>query len=216
MSTAIDIRKFGGIPNDKSPEARAANTRAFRLIQSVMKNEVGGIDYSWGDRVFVPPGVFYLGDDLHIVRALELFGTGMQGESVLVFKKGTSLIVDTEATSSDGKTAANCLVRDIQIWSEENWDFTQPPTVDLITLEGKSTGTPGVKLNAKAILQRLFIKGFTGTAVEIFGDSGGTPSTNTNNWQIQGDSIPNAVAMGFIQTGAMLTADFALACTWLV
>ena len=186
MSTVVDICKFGAIPNNQTPEAKAANTHAFRLIQSVIRNNVDGIDRSWGDRVFVPPGVFYLDDNLHIIRALELFGTGMQGESVLVFDRGRSLIVETESTSPDGKTAANCLVRDIQIWSAENWDFTQPPSVDVTTLEGKSSGTAGVKLNAKAILQRLFIRGFTGTAVEIFGDSFATPSTNTNNWQIQG------------------------------
>lgn len=95
MSTAIDIRDFGAVPDDKTPGAMAANTLAFRLIQSVMKNVVDGVDYSWGGRVFVPPGVFYLDDHLHIERAIELFGTGMQGESVLVFDHGKSLIVET-------------------------------------------------------------------------------------------------------------------------
>jgi len=186
MSTAIDIRDFGAVPDDQSLSARAANTGAFRLIQSVMKNVVEGIDYSWGGRVFVPPGVFYLDDHIKIERAIELFGTGMQGESVLVFDPGKSLIVETQATSSDGKTASDCIVRDIQIWSAEDWNFTKDPTVDLTTFAGPSTGTPGVKLNAKAILQRLFIKGFSGTAVEIIADLYAEPPTNASNWQIQG------------------------------
>lgn len=186
MSTAIDICDFGAVPNDQSLSAKAANTGAFRLIQSVMKNVVEGIDYSWGGRVFVPPGVFYLDDHIKIERAIELFGTGMQGESVLVFDEGRSLIVETQATSSDGKAASDCIIRDIQIWSRENWNFTKNPSVDLTTFAGPSTGTPGVKLNAKAILQRLFISGFTGTAVEIIADLNMQKPTNANNWQIQG------------------------------
>jgi len=182
MSTAIDIRDFGAVPNNTTPGARAANTLAFHLIQSVMKNVVDGIDYSWGGRVFVPPGVFYLNDDLHIIRALELFGTGLQGESVLKFPAGKSLIIDRGDGTADG---SECVIRDLQIISEEEWvtNLAAPfnaGNFDPPALEGTSLKTPGIWMGTTATVQRVYIKGFRGTGIRVKKIA----KTNVNQWRI--------------------------------
>ena len=172
----LNIVDFGAIPDDLSATAQTANSAAFVKVQDAMLNDLE----TWGQSVFVPPGMFYLAGDLHIRKALDLFGTGLQGESILVLPNGSSIIVDPATNADPAHSGAECVIRDLQIHCSPMWTAAEDSTVDLVTLTGPSTSQPAILLQATAHLQRLLIRGFWGTGVYIF--AGG--ETNANQWRI--------------------------------
>ena len=244
----VSIRDFGAVPNDPSPAIRLANSESFKHAQAAMQSN----PFAWGHPIFVPSGTFYLADDLHISKSLELFGTGAQGESILMFPaifkitnealgcltsagvpnetiaklqslldkefldaeelmkpigellgddaagahrakilkcaffRGTSLIIDPGSEVDPALDGANCVIRDLQVISEENWTTTEldpfnPDNFDPPTFEGTSKGTPGIKMNRPAIIQSCYINGFTGTGIYIIAGGG---VFNANQWRI--------------------------------
>ena len=183
----VSIRDFGAIPNDPSVTARLANTEAFKKAQAAMQSP-GEI---WGHPLFVPSGTFYLADDLHIKKAIELFGTGMQGESILKFPAGTSLIIDPATNADPEAGGTHSVIRDIQIISEGNWSYGDeespfdPRGFEPPTFEGTSNGTPAIKMHAPANIQRVLIQYFTGTGIYIFAGE----ASNANQWRIHDVSI---------------------------
>ena len=129
---------------------------------------------AWGHPIFIPSGTFYLADDLHIFKSLELFGTGSQGESILMFPKGKSVIIDPSTNEELERTGAECVIRDLQIKSEEEWTATidgafAPQDFEPAIFEGKSKGTPGISMHAASTIQRVSVSGFTGTGIHISG-----------------------------------------------
>jgi hypothetical protein len=159
MPQVWNLLDFGGRPNDSSPAAQAANSNAFDLVQAAMHSD----PESWGHPVFVPPGSFHLAGDLHIAKSLELFGTGIQGESILVLPDGASIIVDPSTNANPSRSGAECVIRDLQIHFSPQWTAAQDSTVDLITLEGPSTKQPAILLQATANIQHVLIRGCWGT-----------------------------------------------------
>jgi hypothetical protein len=188
ITSFVSIRDFGAVPDDLTPEVRAANSQAFVQAQAAMKSDPN----AFGHPLFVPSGTFYLADDLHISKSLELFGTGIRGESILMFPEFKSLIIDpgNADPTSDG---AESMIRDLQIISEENWTTTDgasfipsnfdPDPSDPIPdiFKGTSKGTPGIKMHRTATIQRVYIKGFTGTGVYIIANG---DVFNANQWRI--------------------------------
>lgn len=177
----VSIRDFSAMPDDPTPAVRAANSQAFVQAQAAMQSDPN----AWGHPLFVPSGTFYLADDLHISKSLELFGTGIQGESILMFPPFKSVIVDP-GNVNPALSGAECVIRDLQIISEENWTATDfdpfnPANFDPPTFEGTSKGTPGIKMHSTAIIQRVYIKGFTGTGIYIIAGGG---VFNANVWRI--------------------------------
>lgn len=180
----FNIVDFGAVPNDSSAAAKAANSHAFALAQETMGYPVNSL----GRPLFVPSGTFYLADDLHISKSLELFGTGIQGESILMFPPFKSLIIDPGNVVDPALSGADSMIRDLQIISEENWTTTDDahfipvnfdPDPDIF--KGASKGTPGIKMRSPATIQRVYIKGFTGTGIYILGGGG---VFNVNTWRI--------------------------------
>ena len=177
----VSIRDFGAVPDDPSPAVRLANTEAFKQAQAAMKSP----GQAWGHPLFVPSGTFYLADDLRIFQQLQLFGTGIQGESILMFPVGTSLIIDGGDGANPTLDGSDCVIRDIQIISEENWTTDEiipfdGDNFDPGTLESTSKGTPGIRMGTTATIQRVYIKGFTGTGIHVKK----TRATNVNLWRI--------------------------------
>jgi hypothetical protein len=168
----LNVADFGAIPNDSSAAAKAANVSAFILAQEAMGNPM----QSWGRPLFVPPGVFYLDASIHIRRSLELFGTGLFGESVLQFDRGAGMVIEPPTLVDTRHSGVECLIRDLQIKSDPPWSNQQSPTA---TLTEASTGTAGIKLLTTATIQRVYIQGFTGTGIYI--DSS---HSNCNQWRI--------------------------------
>ena len=178
----VSIRDFGAVPNDPSPAVRLANTESFKQAQAAMQND----PFAWGHPLFVPSGTFFLADDLHISKSLELFGTGAQGESILMFPAGTGLIIDPGSEADPALSGSNCMIRDLQILSEEGWTTDEmspfdPDNFDPPTFEGTSKGTPGIKMNSPAVIQRVYIKGFTGTGIYIVGTG---DHFDANYWRV--------------------------------
>jgi hypothetical protein len=102
-----------------------------------------------------------------------------------MFPCGTSLIIDGGDVANPTLGGIDCVIRDIQIISEENWttDEISPfdgDNFDPPTLESTSKGTPGIRMGTTAIIQRVFIKGFTGTGIHVKK----TRATNVNQWRI--------------------------------
>jgi Pectate lyase superfamily protein len=184
----VSIRDFGAVPDDLTPEVRAANSQAFVQAQAAMKSDPN----AFGHPLFVPSGTFYLADDLHISKSLELFGTGIRGESILMFPEFKSLIIDP-GNADPTLDGAESMIRDLQIISEENWTTTDgasfipgnfdPDPSDPIPdiFKGTSKGTPGIKMHRTATIQRVYIKGFTGTGVYIIANG---DVFNANQWRI--------------------------------
>lgn len=176
----VSIRDFGAVPNDPSSTARLANTESFKQAQAAMQS----LGQAWGHPLFVPSGTYYLSEDLHISKQLELFGTGMQGESVLMFPAGKSLIIDSVSDIHPELTGSDSMIRDLQIISEGNWTYGpedslfDPSSFDPRILEGTSKGTPGIRMQASAIIQRVYIARFSGTGIYIFG------GIDANYWRI--------------------------------
>jgi hypothetical protein len=169
----VSIRDFGAVSDDPSPTARAANSNAFAMAQAAMPSS----PETFGHPIFIPSGAFYLADNLHISRSLELFGTGMRGESILMFPSGTSLIIDEGISAPTPSNGTDCIIRDLQIQSEEYWtkpenDPFDEDTFDPPSFEGTSKGTPGILQKARATIQRMYIGGFTGTGIYILADGG--------------------------------------------
>lgn len=204
----VSIRDFGAVPDDLTPAVRAANSQAFGQAQAAMKSDPN----AFGHPLFVPSGTFYLADDLHISKSLELFGTGIRGESILMFPQfksliidpGHSLIVDPGDKVDLALSGANCVIRDLQIISEENWTMDpllpfDPHNFDPPTFEGTSKGTPGIKMHSTAIIQRVYIAGFTGTGIYIFTTGG---DFNANTWKIHHVYINNCAGHGIHVDGA--------------
>lgn len=77
----VSIRDFGAVPGDPRRTVRLANSEAFERAQAAMKSD----PFAFGHPLFVPSGTFYLAEDLHVSKSLELFGTGTLGESILMF-----------------------------------------------------------------------------------------------------------------------------------
>lgn len=177
----VSIRDFGAMPNDPRLLVRQANSEAFEKAQAAMQSP----GQAWGHPLLVPSGTFFLAGDLHISKQLELFGTGLQGESLLMFPAGKSLIIDRGDGDDPTRDGSQCVIRDLQIISEENWvtntatpfdaDSFEPPT-----LEGTSKGTPGIRMGTTAIIQRVYIKGFTGSGIHVRRIG----SANVNQWWI--------------------------------
>jgi hypothetical protein len=178
FSGAVDVRWFGATMNDDT--AGATNSTVLQHIQEAIfnGNEV------WGHSIFIPPGALHLADDLHVFRAIELFGTGIQGESRIVMAPGKSVIVDPVG-GAPNHSGTECVIRDIQIISGDNWTATNatpfnPDNFSPGNYEGTCLGTPGIVLNAPATLARVCIIGFSGTGVYVY--AGGT--TNANQWRM--------------------------------
>ncbi len=181
QTSFVSIRDFGAVPDDLTPEVRAANSQAFVQAQAAMKSDPN----AFGHPLFVPSGTFYLADDLHIWKSLELFGTGIRGESILMFPPFKSVIIDP-GNVDPALSGSDCMIRDLQIISEENWTTTDaapfiPDNFDSPTFEGTSKGTSGIKMNSSAVIQRVYIKGFTGTGIYIIALGG---LFNANQWRI--------------------------------
>lgn len=177
----VSIRDFGAVPDNPSLAVRLANTEAFKQAQVAMQSP----GQAWGHSLFVPSGTFYLADDLLIFKQLQLFGTGMQGESILMFPAGKSLVIDGGDGANFTADGSDCVIRDIQIISEENWttDEITPfdgDNFDPRTLESTSKRTPGIRMGTTATIQRVYIKGFTGTGIHVKK----TRATNVNQWRI--------------------------------
>lgn len=179
----VSVRDFGAVPDDPSLEVRLANSKSFEQAQAAMQSH----PFAWGHPLFVPSGTFFLADDLHIKKSLLLFGTGMQGESVLKFPAFKSLIIDpgegNEGDPSIGGT--ECVICDLQIISEEDWvtDTAAPfneTNFDPPELESTSKGTPGIMMGSTATIQRVYIKGFSGTGIYLKKIG----ATNVNQWRI--------------------------------
>ena len=85
LAPFVSIREFGAMPDIKSSDVRTANSNAFVMAQTTMPSTPGTV--LLGHPLFIPSGKFYLADDLHITKSLELFGTGMRGESILMFPR---------------------------------------------------------------------------------------------------------------------------------
>jgi hypothetical protein len=177
----VSIRDFGAVPNDPAPAVRAANSKAFVLAKATMQSDPN----AWGHPLFVPSGVFYLADDLHISKSLGLFGTGIQGESILMFPPLKSVIVDP-SNADPALSGSDCMLHDLQIISEEDWTTTDaatfiPGNFAPPVFEGTSKGTPGIIMNSPALIQRVYIKGFTGSGIHIIASGG---LFNANQWRI--------------------------------
>lgn len=179
----VSIRDFGAVPNDPSLVVRLANSRSFEQAQDAMQSELA----AWGHPLFVPSGTFWLADDLHIKKSLTLFGTGIQGESVLKFPVGRSLIIDPGQGNEGDRTldGSECVICDLQIISEEEWvtDLQVPfnaTNFDPPTFESTSRGTPGIMMGTTATIQRVYIKGFSGTGIYLKKIG----PTNVNQWRI--------------------------------
>lgn len=240
------IRDFGAVPNDPGSLVRHANSEAFKQAQAAMQSP----GQAWGHPLFVPSGTYYLADDLHIRKSLDLFGTGLQGESILMFPKifkitdealacltaagvpdeivgklkpildrefleeelmqasgdligndvaaanwdqilkcalfrGTSLIIDRGDGADPTIDGSECVIHDLQIISEEEWviDMATPFTAgnfDPPVLEGTSKGTPGILMGTTATVQRVYIKGFSGTGIRVKKIA----PANANQWRI--------------------------------
>lgn len=181
MTAFVSIHDFGATPNDSSATARLANSEAFKQAQATMQSP----GQAWGHPLFIPSGTYYLSSDLHIVKQLELFGTGLQGESVLMFPAGTSLIIDGGDGADPTSDGSDCIIRDIQIQSEEKWVTDMRTLFDAgnfapPTLESTAKGTSGIVIGTTATIQRVYIKGFTGTGIRVRR----TAKTNPNQWRI--------------------------------
>lgn len=167
---AYNLLWFGAIPGDDSAAARAANSQALQWVQDAMQNVIGTIAYSWGAAVFVPPGRFHLAGSVRITRALTLFGTGTQGESILSLPLEASLIIEADPAPPGTATplrGSDCIIRDLQIVSERNWQYAEDSTVNLDTFEGASWGTPGIVMHDVAVIERVFVCGFSGTGILV-------------------------------------------------
>ena len=192
FSGPVDIRWFGARADD--PAAAATNSAAFALLQSAI---VTGI-YGWGRGIYVPPGDFHLADDLTVIRSVDLFGDGIQSKSRLVLAAGKSVIVDSVYGSPIQDTGYESQIRDLQIISAGGFTYVQgtpfaPNSFTPAGYEGKSNGTAAIVVNAPAYIARVFISGFSGTAIYIVGDG---VTTNCNQWRIHDVFISNCGGHG--------------------
>jgi hypothetical protein len=172
----VSLFDFGATRNDPTDAAKAANSDAFDKAQDAMTND----SEIWGHPIFVPSGRFYLGRDLHISKSIHLFGTGLQGESVLVLPDGASIIIDPSTNDRPTRSGNECVIRDLQIHCDPRWTAADGASVDLVTLEGRSTKSPGILMRAGATIQHVLIRGFWGTGIAIFSDD----DANANQWRI--------------------------------
>src|SRR5262245_15090260 len=104
----VSIMDFGANPNDSSATAKVANSAAFDKAQETMTSD----PEIWGHPIFVPSGRFYLDRNLHISKSIHLFGTGLQGESVLVLPEGASIIIDPATKERPTRSGNECVIRD--------------------------------------------------------------------------------------------------------
>ncbi len=216
-----NIMDFGARPNDDSAAAKAANSAAFEQAQAAMNNAPD----AFGHLLFVPSGRFYLAKELRIWKSLELFGTGIRGESILVLphqdvvagQEKASIIIDPPGAAPD-RTGTNCVIRDIQIHSASDWANRMgnqpPPPYALTPQTDPALGTPGIELRAQAYIERVYIAGFIGSGIYVHGDH--NLGTNANQWRIKdvfvdacgghGIHVEGSESQGGLCTGALIMA----------
>lgn len=142
----------GGVPNETVAKLQSLLDKEFLDAEELMKAS--------GELI---------GDDAAALNRAQILKCS--------FFRGTSLIIDPGDLLDSTLDGAECVIRDLQIRSEENWTTTDealfiPGNFDPPTFEGTSKGTPGIKIHRSATIQRVYISGFTGTGIYILAPGG--------------------------------------------
>lgn len=186
----IDVREYGavgdGVNDDTGP------------IQNAM-DAAGSAASPIGRMVFVPRGTYKITQTLKIRRQIILQGEG-----------GTARYIPTSSgdplsgPASLLKFNANLLGIIVQyLATDGRGDYSVIRDIGFV---GSTTTTPnttahGIRLDARALIENSFVKGFGGNGIHIEASSAVTPSKNANNWQIRNCRVENCGGHGLYVVG---------------
>ncbi len=174
---ALSVRWFGAYGSGGAPGAEPSHddSQAFRDAIDALGPK-GGPE---GGTLFVPPGVYYLKDNLLIDRHMILqgsAGSGNYGPSALLFEEGKGIIV--QKGSGIARYGSESLISDLYILSRGAGERPAPA-------DPRSGTGNGIYLLRKAKIQRCFIYNFPNNAIYIWGPGDIVdPEQNCNDWRI--------------------------------
>lgn len=188
-STVPSAQQFGARGDDKSD-----NIQAFeKAIRSV------ALDKSRGGTLFIPPGHYRFHASLHIARGMVLVGAsgaGRDSGTVLTFDPGVDgIVVDRSTTSADGGAGDWTVIRNLAV-----------------TATGQAGKAHGITLHARARIENVYVRGFSGNGIEIAAWARGNgANTNANNWSMENVFVEGNGGHGFHAIGADANAGVAVA-----
>jgi hypothetical protein len=134
----FNVRLFGAKGDGKTDDLAAFNA-AIAAMGPAMQFR--------GATLEVPPGNYYLSDNLHLTRQMIVQGAsggGGAGGTTLTLAAGKSLIVDNVTTAPDGGRGDNTVIRDLDIvgtqLSVQVWQATHSYAVNDVVKPSTVTG----------------------------------------------------------------------------
>jgi hypothetical protein len=193
---AVDIESFYD-PSDGGDWAPALR----RAIDSF----TAGAHPSVGGKILLGPKTYELASSVDIDREIVLEGAGGPGwfsPSVLLFAAGVDGIVvhspETSPANPDPlRRGAWSVIRNLSVQSQGG--------------AGAVPEVHGIVMKARAAVENVYVKGFSGNGIRIDADVNDVPPTNANNWRIDTVRIDGCGSHGLFVDGGDTNAGTATA-----
>lgn len=193
----ISVYDFGAVGNGVTDDSAAINNAIASFTTAY-----DGNTYSYAGTVWFPPGKYFCASTIQINRQVRLLGAGSPagnalGISQLLFADNiTGLAINHANVPTNGVSldAAGAMIDGLYLKRSTNI--------------GGTLGH-GIKASTRCEIRNCLIDSFRQNGINIVADSGGSPSTNANNWRIQNTRSISNGGHGFYCQGGDVNAGTA-------
>ncbi len=188
-TTAIPgVYIFNGIPDGVTD-----NSALFATAMASFPTTWDNVTYSYAGIILIPYGQYYFASSIPLNRQVHIIGVGSPAGNA------TGLCQFLFADNIDGFQINHANV-------PSNGALGADGTIIeglYIKRSGSSSGTGGHGINAtcRFDLRNCLIDSFRGNGINIVANSGGSPSTNANNWRISNTRVMNCGGNGLFVDG---------------
>lgn len=182
--TSANVKDFGA-----KGDGQKNDLPAFRAALASLAPSMPGYSLDQAGVLEIPPGVYRLLGTWNIDRRVAISGSGGggYGATALCFPPDSAGIrFQVAGESENGSTSAGSRLEGVNLFGGG----------------GTGSGAHGVWSSVTVAIDHCLIEGFRGNGIYIYGDSGASPSTNTNGWRVDACVIKNCHGNGFEVGGA--------------